>query len=437
MAGSEHSGQDIEAGRTNFADDKTIIWAQQRAGEAFGGDVIFIVEAARDIDNDDDFNKPSDKLHGIKGSGVSTGAGVIGLDSSVGDSDISQLKDVGVFGKGETGIRGEGTQGPGVEGIGSGLFFPLHSPGVVGRGGRFPDEDNAHRELHGPGVIGLGGGRSRSLPADDLVGSVGVFGQGAEAEARTVGGTVHGPRSPGAGVVGRGGVSIPPGGAVAPGVVGLAGGGPILPLNIPENLNTGVFGRGATGVVGSGTAGPGVHGSGSDGEGQSGAGGSEVVSAGVVGEGGRGRDPTNAERFVHGAGVIGLASDAPFPSFAETGETGVYGKGKDGIKGVGFEGRGGVFVSEHSAQVQLVPAKGRLVPAKGLPAVEQASFTPTRVTNPLPTLPRKGQGGDLMTVIDNLLQCTLWLCVQGVTDNSPAVWTQVLLGPTFVGAADG
>ena len=67
-----------------------------------------------------------------------------------------------------------------------------------------------------------------------------------------------GPSTPGAGVLGRGGVPIPPEGPVAAGVIGLAGGMPIP--NISETGNTGVYGVGLTGVVGRGDGGPGVHG---------------------------------------------------------------------------------------------------------------------------------------------------------------------------------
>src|SRR3954452_7412239 len=114
MAGSSKSGQDMESGRTNFAEDQTRIWAQVESGEEFAGDVIFVVEAARDID-DDDFVKPGSGLHAIRGSSVG-GTGVIGLSSQTADIDIALATKVGVFGKGLIGVRGEGN--PGVEGVG-------------------------------------------------------------------------------------------------------------------------------------------------------------------------------------------------------------------------------------------------------------------------------------------------------------------------------
>jgi hypothetical protein len=429
MAGSDESGEDMESGRTNRAEDRTRIWAQQEQGQPFNGDVIFIVEGAGDIE-DDDYVLPSSRLHGILGSGVNEGVGVIGLDADHRDQDLTHIVKIGVFGRGETGVLGEGSRGPGVEGLGGDR--PFNTPdgaGVIGRGGRQPDTNNKERKPHGAGVIGMGGGRSRKLQNDSIVGSVGVFGQGAEAETRSVDGSDHGPQSPGAGVVGRGGVTIPPRGPVAPGVVGLAGGADDLPSLAFEG-DIGVYGRGATGVEGSGAAGPGVHGRGSDGEGLALSRG--VIGPGVLGEGGQGRDPLNPDRFVFGAGVVGFAGDPPPPSFAETRDTGVYGAGRTGVKGSGFEGRGGVFQSERSAQV-------RLIPARRPQSREQASFTPTVIPDPGrlgPELPREGRVGDLMSTVDDDGQCSLWFCVrEGTSGAGPARWAQVLLGPLFDGRA--
>jgi hypothetical protein len=52
-------------------------------------------------------------------------------------------------------------------------------------------------------------------------------------------------------------------------------------------------------------------------------------------------------------------------------------------------------------------------------------------------LPKAGRGGDLMTVMDDQRQCTLWFCVRDA-DASPsghAQWAQVLLGDSFIGQA--
>ena len=424
MAGSDESGEEMQSGRTNRAEDHTRIWAQQRLGEQFNGDTIFVVEGAGDIE-DEDFTLPSGKIHGILGVGVGAGAGVIGHDASSPDQDISQVRDVGVFGRGKTGVEGEGTRGPGVEGVGSNHSTSLLGAGVVGRGGRQPDENNAERTPHGPGVIGIGGGRAREVKTgNNIAASVGVFGQGAEAEARTVGGTIHGPALPGAGVVGRGGVSIPNEGPVAPGVIGWAGGADTAP-DLAIEGDIGVQGIGGIGVEGIGMAGPGVRGFGSDGEGGA-AGNRGILGPGVVGEGGTGRNPADPKTFFHGAGVIGIAGGTPLPPLAETIETGVYGAGRDGVEGAGSEGRGGIFRSEHSAQIALIPARR---PTK---SKEQAAFIPTVIADPGlqgPALPLEGRSGDLMSVIDDEGQCLLWFCVRD--NDGSAHWAQVLLGPSF------
>jgi hypothetical protein len=126
----------MEGGRTNRAEDQTRIWAQRPSDEEFNGDTIFVVEAARDIE-DDDFAFVSPRLHGIRGSS-NGGAGIIGLSSPLGEIQIALATEVGVFGKGPTGVRGEGRAG--IEGIG----FPVGpglggGTGVLGRGGRRAD----------------------------------------------------------------------------------------------------------------------------------------------------------------------------------------------------------------------------------------------------------------------------------------------------------
>jgi hypothetical protein len=174
--------------------------------------------------------------------------------------------------------------------------------------------------------------------------------------------------------------------------------------------------------------------------------GPEVPAAGVLGRGGV---PIPRHGAV-AAGVIGLAGDRPIPDFAETGDTGVYGAGpKTGVFGHGSfgvygqtedgagvygyasaGGRGGRFQSERSAQVQLMP---RLV---------RGPFPTTVPANPreIPTgpegvtLPKEGQGGDLLTLMDNQRQCNLWFCVHGSEGKDvPAQWAQVLLGTPMAG----
>lgn len=47
-------------------------------------------------------------------------------------------------------------------------------------------------------------------------------------------------------------------------------------------------------------------------------------------------------------------------------------------------------------------------------------------------LPRDGQAGDLLALIDNQRRANLWFCVRSA-DGGPAQWAQVLLGPAFDG----
>ena len=117
---------------------------------------------------------------------------------------------------------------------------------LFGQGGKITDE-NRDQLLLGTGVIGVGGdaGNMDMPPASDA-GSVGVFGQGADANVKTIvddGSTVFdGPAEPGAGVIGRGGVGTGVRPGVAAGVIGLAGGH--AKPSIAETGSTGVRGRG-------------------------------------------------------------------------------------------------------------------------------------------------------------------------------------------------
>ncbi|PGY06410.1 hypothetical protein [Bacillus sp. AFS031507] len=123
------------------------------------------------------------------------------------------------------------------------------------------------------------------------------------------------------------------------------------------------------------------------------------------------------------AGVIGLAGDTPIPPYAETGGNGIYGKGPVGILGYGTNSRGGRFISDKLAQVQLVPHK------QTFPQHSSDTVTPTVISVQAAekVLPTDGEVGDFLTIIDEQEQCTLWLCVK------KGQWAQVLLGPSFTG----
>jgi hypothetical protein len=345
MAGSDHSNDDLVAGRTNRAEDRTKIWAQREEDSDFNGEAILVVEAAVDIE-DDDYKLVNESLaaHGIVASGIGTGAGVVGFNRrnpifapgvELTPADLSNTTNVGVFGKGTTGVVAQGD--------------------------------------------------FRGAPDQTIVSGRGI------------------------GMIGRGDRNI----VSAPGVVGFSGG--VTDETI--NIDTGVIGKGETGVGGLGTRGPGVKGTGS------------AEEPGVIGVGGKLPDPQAKQ----GTGVVGLGHGESLSGpFAVPTDTGVFGGGQDGVKGLGLDGRGGIFESQRSAQVQLVPAHRRRMP-------ERVSFTPTIVAAPKrlgPALPKRGRAGDLISVIDEQDKqddCTLWFCVKSGDDSDVAQWAQVLLGPSFGG----
>lgn len=56
MAGASGSGEDMETGRVNRAEGRTFLWAQVPPGQPyFNGDAMFVVEAARDAEDPDDY----------------------------------------------------------------------------------------------------------------------------------------------------------------------------------------------------------------------------------------------------------------------------------------------------------------------------------------------------------------------------------------------
>jgi hypothetical protein len=255
------SGDDIQAGRVTTAESTT--------------DLLGAVPSERDVD----FNgivilrvapqpgdlRPQVTIDGIHGVAHSQGlnfggTGVVGFG---GQSEGTGIAGVGggVNGGGGIGVLGTG---------GSFELQPFIGPqpnprppgaGVVGQGGR-SGHFNTDRLSHGAGVIALAGGSDKPIPPLAVTGGVGVYAQGAEAEASQVDqdGVLipAGPIAPGPGVLGQGGVPIPSNGPVAAGVIGLAGGTAIP--SISESGNSGVYGAGPIGVRGEGSIGPGVLG---------------------------------------------------------------------------------------------------------------------------------------------------------------------------------
>jgi hypothetical protein len=261
MAGSDKSGEEMQSGRTNRAENRTRIWAQRNGGESFEGPAIFIVETAGDIE-DDDFDKPADgqTIHGIMGSGNGAGAGVIGFtkrhlnddpQEELSALDFKHAEGVGVFGKGITGVVGQGdTNGVNSSGLSEDEKPRIEAgAGVVGRGGAGHDPS--------AGVVGFSGGST----GDPKGYEVGVFGQGSTGVMgrgeNGIGVAGFGDERA-AGVVGFGGVGKDARGndAQGTGVIGVGNNQNIFPP-FDEPIGTGVLGVGLDGVIGSGSGGRG------------------------------------------------------------------------------------------------------------------------------------------------------------------------------------
>jgi hypothetical protein len=298
--GTDHSGEDIESGRVNRADDRTIIWGQNGDdGVDFNGPAIFMVERAGDPVEDVDYSEPDgwvpdralDAILGIGSSGrnIGTTVGGIGVTGRGGERQGTGVLGIGGSAGNDGGIGAHGVGGAGP-----------HGSGLVGQGGR---RDLAGRDPYGTGVVGVGGGADRPLPPSTDTAGAGVFGRGADVVTADLHGDPVGPEAPGAGVSGRGGVMDSPRPLNAAGVIGVAGG---YPNPAPaDTFDTGVHGTGSVGVSGHG------------------------LQVGVNG---------TADS---GPGVHGYSPTGP------------------GVDGYSERSRGGRFSSDSQAQVQLVPVRAR------------------------------------------------------------------------------
>ena len=158
-------------------------------------------------------------------------------------------------------------------------------------------------------------------------------------------------------------------------------------------------------------------------------------AAGVIGA----SNGDSTRRGIAGAGVVGMSfknlglADIPvlpnpndLPDGDGTGVWGVSGSGT-GVHGESQTGRGGVLQSEQSAQLRLIPSRTTPV------GTERAPISPRELSGQSrPRLPRDGQAGDLMAIVDNQDQATLWFCVRSkIEPDGSAHWAQVLLGEEF------
>jgi hypothetical protein len=151
--GADQSGDDMVSGQVNRAENTTRIWAQQKTGKHFAstgpddnefGMAILVVELAFNIEKGDtehEWVSDSQRVHGIMSSGCGGGAGVVGVlrghplfarGEVLSATDIENSKYVGVFGKGITGIVGQGSS------TGRAASEPPlwagYGAGVIGRG---------------------------------------------------------------------------------------------------------------------------------------------------------------------------------------------------------------------------------------------------------------------------------------------------------------
>jgi hypothetical protein len=302
------SGDDIVAGEPTTAYTTTMLIAEipePKSSTDFNGEHILAV-----LPNNDMFGglQPLSRLNGIVGQGFMGGIGVTGNGGLDGGA--------GVFGNG--GFRGgDGVVGSGATGSDFANSGPNAGAGVVATGG-VPTSavvSETNRRLNGPGLVAISGHTAHEVRFR-VTGNMGVFSGGGDGieETRKVDGNriVVGPGSPGAGVVGWGGLMRSNGGneddpvetiiGAGAGVVGVAGN-----TDIPADF---------------------------------------VRAVGVFGV--SGNDPGHAPIFSEfGAGVVGACGQGP-------GVMGTSQRG-NGLHGISHDNRGAILESKKSAQLLLLP----------------------------------------------------------------------------------
>ncbi len=156
------SGDDIEAGRTTGAEDRTILVAQKSTpSKDFVGDFVFKAAPARAGSR----LTPDRDIDGVFGIGNRGGRGVVGVGGFQDRAD-STVGATGVFGKGgEVAVKRIG--GTGVTGQGGGGSLQAGGIGVFGRGGTgnggFPDGPGVFgSSASGDGVVGMSATTTKS-----------------------------------------------------------------------------------------------------------------------------------------------------------------------------------------------------------------------------------------------------------------------------------
>jgi hypothetical protein len=119
-----------------------------------------------------------------------------------------------------------------------------------------------------------------------------------------------------------------------------------------------------------------------------------------------------------GIGVQGVSHDS----------VGVHGSSTKGpgVFGESAQGRGGVFRTNHEAQLQLIPLQ---------PAIRYEGPTSAVEDNLIPRLPKDGEVGDLLAADFGFGEhgnCQLWFCVKSSENGNSAQWRQVTFGSVVV-----
>lgn len=392
MTGSSGSGDDIEAGRTNFAESTTVVQGGRPSelDVSFNGLAVFEAGPRRDD------QRPDGTVSGVLGRGWNgplnrePGAGVIGV--------------------------GAPNRGPGLVGLGGGQQIGetfLGSPGNLGATG-----------LGGTGVIGMGGdGAANADGGPDVavdiptLPGVGVVGQGGTAFFATpVAGSPDPGTGNGAGLVG-----------IAGSLAGLLGGMPDANLSqadLAATANVGVVGFGGNGPqsVSSGASASFV--------------GPQSAGAGVRGVGGVAATPGTALRR-GGPGVVGVAGDVAVPGDAALAESGVAGIAQ---RGVGVAGRSAEQAGVQGSSTTGPGVRGGSDAGVGVvgdsssavggyfssAAVAQLHLEPHREPLAAPGGRLPGRAGDLLVLLTPREEqnATLWFC-RTTGDATSAVWVQL------------
>ena len=129
-----------------------------------------------------------------------------------------------------------------------------------------------------------------------------------------------------------------------------------------------------------------------------------------------------------GVGIFGESFSRQGVMGASHDSIGVHGSSTKGpgVFGESAQDRGGVFRTNHEAQLQLIPRKPASIYQGPTSAVEDKL---------IPQLPKDGEAGDLLAADFGFGEpgnCQLWFCVKSSENGNPAQWRQVTFGSVVV-----